>query len=127
MFHYPIALNWTITQIVKPKEQPPPLSHEFFFNPSQKCFSQQHRKNLGFWAGIALTLSFVTGDTHIDSPYIGVAVIGKVLVDAGYKVGIIAQPNTTSNDDISRPGMMRDDKNLLLLRKIKGVPQNITS
>ena len=34
----------------------------------------------------------VTGDAYIDSPYIGVAVIGRVLSDAGYKVGIIAQP-----------------------------------
>ena len=35
----------------------------------------------------------VTGDAYIDSPYIGVAVIGRVLMDAGFKVGIIAQPS----------------------------------
>jgi uncharacterized radical SAM protein YgiQ len=35
----------------------------------------------------------VTGDAYIDSPYIGVSVIGHVLMDAGYKVGIIAQPS----------------------------------
>lgn len=34
----------------------------------------------------------VTGDAYIDSPYIGVSVIGQVLMKAGYKVGIIAQP-----------------------------------
>ena len=30
----------------------------------------------------------VTGDSYIDSPFIGVAIIGKVLIDAGYKVAI---------------------------------------
>ncbi len=36
----------------------------------------------------------VTGDAYIDSPYTGAAVIGRVLMDAGYKVGVIAQPDT---------------------------------
>ncbi len=35
----------------------------------------------------------VTGDAYIDSPYVGAAVIGHVLLSAGYKVGVIAQPN----------------------------------
>jgi uncharacterized radical SAM protein YgiQ len=51
-----------------------------------------------------LDVILVTGDTYIDSPYIGVSVIGKVLVDAGYKVGIIAQPDTNSDADIGRLG-----------------------
>ena len=38
----------------------------------------------------------VTGDTYVDSPFIGVAVIGKVLRDAGYTVAIIAQPGINS-------------------------------
>lgn len=46
----------------------------------------------------------VTGDAYIDSPYIGVAVIGRVLQDAGYKVGIIAQPDMDNPEDISRLG-----------------------
>jgi len=41
---------------------------------------------------------------YIDSPYIGAAVIGKVLHAAGYKVGIIAQPDINSKIDISRLG-----------------------
>ncbi|MBU4361841.1 YgiQ family radical SAM protein [bacterium] len=51
-----------------------------------------------------LDVIIVTGDTYIDSPYIGAAVIGKVLYAAGYKVGIIAQPNTEDEKDISRLG-----------------------
>ena len=39
-----------------------------------------------------LDVILVTGDSYIDSPLVGVAVIGKVLPNAGYRVGIIAQP-----------------------------------
>lgn len=52
----------------------------------------------------ALDVILVTGDTYIDSPFIGVAVIGKVLVDAGFRVGIIAQPDVTTAGDITRLG-----------------------
>jgi uncharacterized radical SAM protein YgiQ len=34
----------------------------------------------------------VSGDAYIDSPFMGVAVVGRVLEKAGYKVGIVAQP-----------------------------------
>jgi uncharacterized radical SAM protein YgiQ len=51
-----------------------------------------------------LDVIIVTGDTYIDSPYIGAAVIGKVLQAAGYKVGIIAQPDIEGEKDISRLG-----------------------
>ncbi|MBU0736447.1 MAG: YgiQ family radical SAM protein, partial [Proteobacteria bacterium] len=46
----------------------------------------------------------VTGDTYVDSPFIGVAIIGKALIDAGYTVGIIAQPDIFSGKDIGRLG-----------------------
>ncbi len=46
----------------------------------------------------------VTGDSYIDSPFVGVAVIGKVLLNAGFRVGIIAQPNTDTDEDIQRLG-----------------------
>ena len=49
----------------------------------------------------------VTSDAYIDSPYIGVAVVGRILENAGYKVGIIAQPDITCKDDISRLGEPR--------------------
>ena len=51
-----------------------------------------------------LDIILVTGDTYIDSSYNGAAVIGKVLLDAGYKVGIIAQPDYKSGKDITRLG-----------------------
>ena len=43
-----------------------------------------------------LDVILVTGDSYIDSPYIGAAVIGKLLQRAGYRVGIIAQPDPAS-------------------------------
>ena len=46
----------------------------------------------------------VTGDTYIDSPYIGIAVIGQALIRAGFRVAIIAQPDTHSDKDIARFG-----------------------
>jgi uncharacterized radical SAM protein YgiQ len=57
------------------------------------------------WDGLDIIL--VTGDSYIDSPFNGIAVIGKVLARAGYKVGVIAQPDTSSGDDISRLGEPR--------------------
>ena len=54
-----------------------------------------------------LDVILVTGDTYIDSPHIGVAVIGRVLTNAGYRVGIIAQPDVSNATDISRLGEPR--------------------
>jgi uncharacterized radical SAM protein YgiQ len=51
-----------------------------------------------------LDIVLVTGDSYIDSPFIGTAVIGKVLNHAGYRVGIIAQPDIHSDKDICRLG-----------------------
>jgi uncharacterized radical SAM protein YgiQ len=54
-----------------------------------------------------LDVILVTGDSYIDSPYIGVAMIGRVLTDAGFRVGIIAQPDINSERDITRLGEPR--------------------
>ncbi|MFC1671693.1 YgiQ family radical SAM protein [Planctomycetota bacterium] len=51
-----------------------------------------------------LDVILVTGDAYIDSPFVGVAVIGKILVDAGYRVGVIPQPNIKLKRDITRLG-----------------------
>jgi len=54
-----------------------------------------------------LDVILVTGDSYIDVPSVGVTVIGKVLHKAGYRVGIIAQPDTESGHDIMRLGKPR--------------------
>ena len=57
--------------------------------------------------GLPLDVIIVTGDSYIDSPYIGAAVIGRVLQAAGFRVGLIAQPDVHSPDDIMRLGRPR--------------------
>ena len=54
-----------------------------------------------------LDVILISGDTYIDSPYIGIAIIGKILLSAGYKVGIIAQPAIDIPEDIQRLGEPR--------------------
>lgn len=49
----------------------------------------------------------VSGDAYIDSPFSGIAVIGRVLTAAGFHVAIIAQPNISSHEDIRRLGQPR--------------------
>ena len=63
--------------------------------------TRKEMKKLG-WSNLDVIL--VTGDAYIDSPFIGVAVIGKFLVRAGFRVGIIAQPDIHSSVDITRLG-----------------------
>ncbi|MBQ3033308.1 MAG: YgiQ family radical SAM protein [Deferribacterales bacterium] len=46
----------------------------------------------------------VSGDAYIDSPFSGVAVIGKYLMSKGFKVAVIPQPNIDSSEDICRFG-----------------------
>ncbi|MFN2302965.1 MAG: YgiQ family radical SAM protein, partial [Anaerolineales bacterium] len=66
--------------------------------------TQNELKALG-WEQLDIIL--VTGDAYIDSPFIGVAVIGKVLQKHGFKVGVIAQPDIHSDVDIIRLGEPR--------------------
>ncbi len=51
-----------------------------------------------------LDIILVSGDSYIDSPYIGVAVIGKILSHAGFRVGVICQPDIKTEKDITRLG-----------------------
>lgn len=51
-----------------------------------------------------LDIILVTGDSYIDSPFIGISLIGKFLAAEGYKVGIIAQPDINTDSDITRLG-----------------------
>ncbi|MCL2141474.1 MAG: YgiQ family radical SAM protein [Methanimicrococcus sp.] len=45
-----------------------------------------------------LDIILVSGDAYVDHSGFGTAVIGRVLEKAGYRVGIIAQPDYTSKD-----------------------------
>lgn len=66
--------------------------------------SEQELRSLG-WERPDVIL--VTGDTYIDSPHIGVSVIGKYLLKHGFKTAVIAQPSTSDGGDIKRLGEPR--------------------
>ncbi len=49
----------------------------------------------------------ITGDAYVDHPSFGTALIGRVLWDAGYTVGIIAQPDWKTDTDFTALGRPR--------------------
>ncbi|MCJ7471502.1 MAG: YgiQ family radical SAM protein, partial [Actinobacteria bacterium] len=49
----------------------------------------------------------VTGDAYVDHPSFGTALIGRVLWDAGYSVGVIAQPDWKTDTDFTNLGKPR--------------------
>ena len=63
--------------------------------------TKEEMKNLG-WDSIDVLL--ISGDTYLDTSYNGSALVGKWLVEHGFKVGIIAQPKVDVPDDITRLG-----------------------
>ena len=54
-----------------------------------------------------LDFVIVTADAYVDHHSFGTAIISRVLEKAGYKVGIIAQPNWKTTDDFMRLGKPR--------------------
>jgi uncharacterized radical SAM protein YgiQ len=51
-----------------------------------------------------LDIILVTGDAYVDHPSYGAALIGRVLENAGFRVGIIAQPDCQNLDDFKSLG-----------------------
>ena len=49
----------------------------------------------------------ISGDAYVDHPSFGTALIGRVLWDAGYTVGIVAQPDWKKDDDFLKLGRPR--------------------
>ena len=50
---------------------------------------------------------YVTGDAYVDHPSFGLAIISRVLEDAGYRVAILAQPDYTSCEAFREYGKPR--------------------
>src|SRR6478735_6278478 len=50
---------------------------------------------------------FVTGDAYIDHPSFAMAILGRVLEAAGFRVGIVSQPDWRKVDDWRRFGRPR--------------------
>ena len=66
--------------------------------------TRQELRKLG-WPQLDVIL--ITGDSYVDSPFVGVALIGKRLLAAGYRVGIIPQPDASPEEGIDRLGEPR--------------------
>ncbi len=75
--------------------------------PFQTMFMPTTKEELNTLGWDIPDIIIVTGDTYIDSPFIGVAVIGKHLIKHGFKVAVIAQPSIHSSKDIIRLGEPR--------------------
>jgi len=54
-----------------------------------------------------LDIILVTGDAYIDHSSFGTAIIGRVLEDAGFRVGVITQPRWDSPEDFKKLGKPR--------------------
>src|SRR5256714_13800266 len=50
---------------------------------------------------------FVTGDAYIDHPSFAMAILGRVLEAAGFRVGLVSQPDWRKVDDWRRFGRPR--------------------
>jgi uncharacterized radical SAM protein YgiQ len=55
----------------------------------------------------AVDVVFVTGDAYIDHPSFAMAILGRILDAAGFRVGIVSQPDWHSADDWTRFGRPR--------------------
>ena len=61
----------------------------------------QEMEKLG-WESLDILL--VSGDAYVDHPSFGIAVIGRVLLAEGYRVGVIAQPDWKDPDSLAVMG-----------------------
>lgn len=55
----------------------------------------------------AVDVVFITGDAYVDHPSFATAILGRVLEAAGYRVGVVAQPDWQRVDDWRRFGKPR--------------------
>ena len=74
---------------------------------SEKDFLPTTREEMDARGWDYCDVILVSGDAYIDSPFIGVAMVGRMLEKLGYKVGMIGQPDVKSGDDIMRLGEPR--------------------
>ncbi len=63
--------------------------------------TRQEMEKLG-WGELDVLL--ISGDAYVDHPTFGMALIGRVLVEHGFRTGIIAQPRWDSTEDITAMG-----------------------
>ena len=50
---------------------------------------------------------FVTGDSYVDHPSFGVAILTRLLENKGYRVAVLSQPNWKNDGDFTQFGRPR--------------------
>ena len=81
------------------------MSHQkVYHNPIAKDFLPTTRAEMDKLGWKQCDIILISGDAYIDSPFIGVATVGRMLEKLGYKVGMIGQPDIKSDKDIKRLG-----------------------
>ncbi|MFW6237900.1 MAG: YgiQ family radical SAM protein [Halanaerobiales bacterium] len=75
------------------------MKKEKFIVINKKEMKQRNLEQLDF--------VIIAGDAYIDHPSFGTAIISRVLKNAGYKVGIIPQPDWRGTEDFQRLGRPR--------------------
>ena len=81
--------------------------HKQYKNPIAKDFLPTTRAEMDKLGWKQCDVILVSGDAYIDSPFIGVATVGRMLEKLGYRVGMIGQPDMKSDKDIKRLGEPR--------------------
>lgn len=67
-------------------------------------FLPMSRSEMNVLGWDACDIILITGDAYVDHPSFGMAIIGRLLEDQGFRVGIIAQPDWHSKDDFEALG-----------------------
>jgi uncharacterized radical SAM protein YgiQ len=75
--------------------------------PARSGSFRRRRRSSRRAAGGSFDVLLVSGDAYIDHPSFGAALIGRVLEAAGYRVGIVAQPDWRGTADVLRLGRPR--------------------
>ncbi|NOZ63312.1 MAG: YgiQ family radical SAM protein [Calditrichaeota bacterium] len=72
-----------------------------------KKFLPMSREEMELRGWDELDIILVTGDAYVDHPSFGVAMIGRVLEKAGFRVGIIAMPDYKNSNSMTALGKPR--------------------
>src|SRR5690242_16609781 len=75
--------------------------------PSRPAFLPTTRAEMRARGWDELDVLLVAGDAYVDHPSFGTAVIGRVLEAQGLRVGVVAQPDWRTPDDVARMGRPR--------------------
>lgn len=77
------------------------------YRESVKKFLPTTRQEMEWRGWAELDVLLITGDSYIDHPSFGIPLLGRLLEQQGFKVGIVAQPDFHSTKDIARMGRPR--------------------